>query len=418
MTTTAMLMKFVSKYLDRLTNENILNNSDAESLRQQIKHLSFMVSIGINRTLEDVELLIENQRTIMDDIDCGFITWKNADYFNDWEMKVLKQLNKVEKVKVEPDDESFYTGWMDGGMEDLDQKTDPDDSDFVCIDIVGQKKKSKPPRINVVKKEKKYKPRPQMKCDSCEFETRKKKDFERHLFEFHERTMCTECGLADFVDFKKYWAHCLSHRHNFRCNVCPEEFVDNKSLVKHKRRMHPVPKAPKVCPICGSSVMALKTHIRLVHEKSDQIECPHGCGTYYSNKSLEQHMKYVHTEANAVNCPWCGRFTKNLKRHLKDNQCNIPENERILKPTSTCDVCGKEFKSKEILKRHMERLHGNGEDHKCHLCEFKTKHLGNLNVHLKKVHERRQLRENCPKCGKACIALDWHMKTYHGGAVA
>ena len=52
MTTTAMLMQFVSKYLDQLTNENMLNNSDAESLRQQIKHLSFMVSIGINRTLK------------------------------------------------------------------------------------------------------------------------------------------------------------------------------------------------------------------------------------------------------------------------------------------------------------------------------------------------------------------------------
>ena len=129
MTTTAMLIQFVSKYLDRLTNE--INNSDAESLRQQIKHLSFMVSIGINRTLEDVELLIENQRTIMDDIDCGFITWKNVSYFNDWELKVLKMLNKVEKVenienvKIEPDYEGYedYPGWMDGGKEDQKRRT-------------------------------------------------------------------------------------------------------------------------------------------------------------------------------------------------------------------------------------------------------------------------------------------------------
>merc|ERR1712156_620952 len=116
--------KFVSKYLDKLTNENMLNNSDAESLRQQIKHLSFMVSIGINRTLEDVELLIENQRTIMDDIDCGFITWKNYSYFNDWELKVLKMLNKVENVenvKIEPEEEDFaedIAGLMDGGKMD------------------------------------------------------------------------------------------------------------------------------------------------------------------------------------------------------------------------------------------------------------------------------------------------------------
>ena len=153
MTTTAMLMQFVSKYLDRLTNENILNNSDAESLRQQIKHLSFMVSIGINRTLEDVELLIENQRTIMDDIDCGFITWKNVSYFNDWELKVLKMLNKVEKVekdedvenvKIEPDYEGYedYAGWMDGAKMDQksDHEYDSDDGDPVLISLVKKTK--------------------------------------------------------------------------------------------------------------------------------------------------------------------------------------------------------------------------------------------------------------------------------------
>ena len=148
MTTTAKLMQFVSKYLDRLTNENLLNNSDAESLRQQIKHLSFMVSIGINRTLEEVELLIENQRTIMDDIDCGFITWKNLSYFNDWELKVLKMINKVEKdenienVKIEPDYEGYedYAGWMDGGK--MDQKSDPDfdSGDPVLISLVKKNK--------------------------------------------------------------------------------------------------------------------------------------------------------------------------------------------------------------------------------------------------------------------------------------
>ena len=146
-------MQFVSKYLDRLTNE--INNSDAESLRQQIKHLSFMVSIGINRTFEDVELLIENQRTIMDDIDCGFITWKNISYFNDWELKVLKMLNKVEKVekeenvenvKIEPDYEGYedYAGWMDGDGGNIDHKSDPDydgdDGDPVLISLMKKSK--------------------------------------------------------------------------------------------------------------------------------------------------------------------------------------------------------------------------------------------------------------------------------------
>merc|ERR1711994_574485 len=121
-----------------------------ESLRQQIKHLSFMVSIGINRTLEDVELLIENQRTIMDDIDCGFITWKNVSYFNDWELKVLKMLNKVEKVenieniKIEPDYEGYedYAGWMDEGKMDQksDHEYDSDDGDPVLISLVKKTK--------------------------------------------------------------------------------------------------------------------------------------------------------------------------------------------------------------------------------------------------------------------------------------
>ena len=420
MTTTAMLMQFVSKYLDQLTNENMLNNSDAESLRQQIKHLSFMVSIGINRTLEDVELLIENQRTIMDDIDCGFITWKNVSYFNDWELKVLKMLNKVEKVenienvKIEPDYED-YAGWMDGGG--MDQKSDPDydGGDPVLISLV---KKTKERYIKKAPGEKKE---------------RKQKSFVWNHFSVPvpsdpddpnsgKQCLCRHCGktmgMYESGTTSHLKEHLLKHHND---EVDPEDKVEKRAMGSFVWNYFTKDNDTGFCEcqLCGMSVRSdkkggttsLRNHIKVKHpEKFDETaHLPHlrvsdeppGEPRYmmdpesgemvtekeykkkqrkkYNVKSKEKKKSSVAwnffhrdpEDETKVICQICFKVltynhtnsTASMLGHLRYHKVLHEEEEEI-----PCSECGKLLPNKAALKRHEKRKHRDVDKFVCSYC--------------------------------------------------
>ena len=420
MTTTAMLMQFVSKYLDQLTNENMLNNSDAESLRQQIKHLSFMVSIGINRTLEDVELLIENQRTIMDDIDCGFITWKNVSYFNDWELKVLKMLNKVEKVenvenvKIEPDYED-YAGWMDGGG--MDQKSDPDydGGDPVLISLV---KKTKERYIKKAPGEKKE---------------RKQKSFVWNHFSVPvpsdpddpnsgKQCLCRHCGktmgMYESGTTSHLKEHLLKHHND---EVDPEDKVEKRAMGSFVWNYFTKDNDTGFCEcqLCGMSVRgdkkggttSLRNHIKVKHpEKFDETaHLPHlrvsdeppGEPRYmmdpesgemvtekeykkkqrkkYNVKSKEKKKSSVAwnffhrdpEDETKVICQICFKVltynhtnsTASMLGHLRYHKVLQEDDEEI-----PCSECGKLLPNKAALKRHEKRKHRDIDKFVCSYC--------------------------------------------------
>ena len=48
----------------------------------------------------------------------------------------------------------------------------------------------------------------------------------------------------------------------------------------------------------------------------------------------------MHEDAVRQCCPWCGGKTKDLERHLKSNECNVPEEERTKKVKQKCEICG------------------------------------------------------------------------------
>ena len=405
MTTTAMLMQFVSKYLDRLTSENMLNNSDAESLRQQIKHLSFMVSIGINRTLEDVELLIENQRTIMDDIDCGFITWKNVSYFNDWELKVLKMLNKVEKVenienvKIEPDYED-YAGWMDGGG--MDQKSDPDydGGDPVLISLVKKNKERKAPG---------------------EKKERKQKSFVWNHFSVPvpsdpddpnsgKQCLCRHCGktmmMYDSGTTSKLREHLLKHHND---EVDPEDKVEKQRVGSFvwNHFIKDMATGNCECQHCGMTMSGaggttkLRDHIKKFHpEKYDETAT----------------TPYIRASAAAAEDP-------GEPQYIMDPESGEMMTEKEYKKKNR--KCRKD-KGKELKKSSVvwNFFHKDPEDKTKTICQICFKVLlfsgsnGSMLTHLRhhKVLQEDDEEIPCSECGKILknkAALKRHEKIVH-----
>jgi hypothetical protein len=53
-----------------------------------------------------------------------------------------------------------------------------------------------------------------------------------------------------------------------------------------------------------------------------------------------------------------------------------------------CNVCFKQFKRKGSLGRHMNGVHGQGENkHKCNLCTKEFKQKSHLKTHMKNIHQ-------------------------------
>ena len=171
----------------------------------------------------------------------------------------------------------------------------------------------------------------------------------------------------------------------------------------------------RICPTCGASVLSLKDHIARVHNRVGFRKCDY-CDYEFPPGDMKRHVASAHTESVTHHCPWCGRFTKDLPRHLKRQQCNVPEDERIQVEKETCTICGKILANKHSLNKHMQQHDPTKVKH-CDQCEYKTTNNFNLVAHIKRVHEGRPLKEQCPHCNKTVISIEWHIKTYHGGIV-
>ena len=113
-----------------------------------------------------------------------------------------------------------------------------------------------------------------------------------------------------------------------------------------------------LCPYCRQVLKtrdALSRHIAVVHLDQKNFECSHQCGrTYATQADMLKHVRAAHSEQGSamVECEICGDQFKEsyLKRHqyYKHKGNNLPRN---------CSYCGKEFKTREIMMKHIRNIH-------------------------------------------------------------
>ena len=372
------------------------------------------------------------------DLEYGFTSWENAEYFKQWEDKMIQMLKShnngtpewdgdIDNLipKIEGLDDYEDNNGNDEIMND-DFKGDSDEDFSVHINLGGipkvKKEKKvrvkKEPKIKKEKKERKESKKPYYSCDSCSgFKTLSKKFYDKHMFENHEQTLCSDCGV-NFTDFNALYHHSLTHREPMQCNICHEQFTSKHNYGRHMRFKHgnEDTETPKqVCPHCGLFYVDVNAHIKIKHDANYQHphQCPHCEYRCLGLTDLNKHIKRRHEKPNPVNCPWCGKFVKELDKHLERNQCNIPEEERRKAPEAKCNICNKEFRFKHALKRHMSSIHEQKKDFLCQLCDYKTYMKSNLYLHVKRMHEGRALKETCPHCQKLVVNIEYHIRTYH-----
>ena len=185
---------------------------------------------------------------------------------------------------------------------------------------------------------------------------------------------------------------------SFKCQYCIAQFNSTKSLRKHEQNHEKIEK----------NLESNLYHNNLIYIEEREL-CKKNCGKKVIKSDMKRHLKQVHGPPTA--CPWCGFISKNLRRHLRRTQCDVPEDQRTKEETSQCHICSKMIEKKRI-KSHIRVVHGD-KSFECDQCEYKSYSRHNLVLHTKRVHEQKSLTEICPECNKKCVSLEWHIQTYH-----
>jgi len=131
-------------------------------------------------------------------------------------------------------------------------------------------------------------------------------------------------------------------------------------------------------------------------------------------------------------CDYCDvkfKFNRSLKSHMAaahqeiKSEKKIQETAEIAQPREQsgsveefhCDTCGKTFKQKTHLTRHVESLHL-GIKYPCKLCNYKASQISNLVTHTETVHEKKQYTcKICPFEARTRFGVRRHSREEHQG---
>lgn len=162
------------------------------------------------------------------------------------------------------------------------------------------------------------------------------------------------------------------------------------------------------CPICKTVIVStlnqFKSHRRLCNKKasSQEIECE-VCGKVCNSLKGYTIHKLFHETRN---------YTTSTGEKIASDGLNV------FKGTAVCELCGKEFQSQSGYRMHRRNVHRvgcEGEIFKCQMCPKTCPTRRSLFDHMRNTH--RVQETPCNVCGKVFrtkILLKKHMVSIMG----
>lgn len=192
-------------------------------------------------------------------------------------------------------------------------------------------------------------PNVRFKCDQCldtYFEN--KAGFDTHMAENH-KVECKYCQKIFFFEPQLQKHIRIKHEKRYKCRFCEKEFTNLGLRLSHETSEH-----PKVCWVCGKIVKNLTLHLK-THDKAKlgKFVCRF-CDQAFDNVAQRNfHRQDVHFQGKKFECVECNeRF---LSEHFLQDHKELKHSEPgVFK--YTCESCGRGFKTKQGYEMHKRRL--------------------------------------------------------------
>lgn len=236
------------------------------------------------------------------------------------------------------------------------------------------------------------------KCDelNCDFATKYAKTIETHKLRHKKKkkvtkipckvascseTFASKCGLDRHILYRH--SDTLPSESVLTCESCPQKFSNREQLDKHIQS----------------------------HTNSNEYKCSQCSKVYRCKKRLSIHFSASHTSKYFVctECPDKFKTKANLMRHAKKHE-SIHQRK-----TYSCNQCDKKFRLRVSLDRHAKNH--SAKYFECDYCGYQAKLKELLKRHIIRIHSRKYnykcKERGCTKRFKLNIDYQWHMKKYH-----
>ena len=157
------------------------------------------------------------------------------------------------------------------------------------------------------------------------------------------------------------------------CQIVIKEeskIFENASKISHNSKIRKSEHCGKDfnCDKCGKYFAHkgnLNKHIMTVHERKKNFKC-YQCGkSFGANVTLKKHINIIHKSIEYQKCESCGMEFHNKNEYLIHDHSNrktpslSSEALKILEKSieSKCEKCGKYFSSKGNLQTHIKTVH-------------------------------------------------------------
>ncbi|XP_012272964.1 uncharacterized protein LOC105695715 [Orussus abietinus] len=271
-------------------------------------------------------------------------------------------------------------------------------------------------------------------CDVCGEKFKHQGTLDQHLktqhMDWEKIFQCPKCPKK-FAFKQKLTFHLKSVHTTLRaylCEDCGADFKNPASLRHHRIRKHQAIGNKRECPVCHKLVPFYSLSKHMHTHKAYTIQCPH-CEKMFKNTStLKQHIR-IHEDQRQYRCETCGvGFNRRdgLRLHTR---VHLKADSRGLKECS-CQVCGEKFPNHSMLVIHRNRLHKDGRQYTCHICNRSMISTRSLEWHMAHIHheevpgmpreevsgdsqKRRVSCHHCNKTFKTEMILRTHIKNSH-----
>lgn len=204
--------------------------------------------------------------------------------------------------------------------------------------------------------------------DSCQFCNEKftvKILLRRHIQKHLKRSKLSE-NLPEFTckicfkvckDENHFKRHSKVHSRTFKCHVCTLEL--RKELYGKHMKSHIDTKC-KICGLVLKDVENLRGHLR-THDKENNytLKCDR-CPWYRTDRKnvfkyhLNMHEREDKKAESWPNKVWCEK----CKKYLRDEKSFEYHQKYVHAEVKyECDVCGRREARKDVMKKHLEKLH-------------------------------------------------------------